>query len=414
MYGNHNIVINVNRLRSLYASLFLPVSVINISTKYISMKYEVEKFHLKNIHKLIHLVHLKAKKIYIEIEHNISFKEYIRFMPLLKKWESCGIDGVIINDLSDLFYFKTYFPNMLLYGGEGLKAHNYHDFEKFIQLGLQKINVSSQLNLKINDWAHAELNIDLNNNISSNSYVHKDVTLRVDYDFMLKNIMKKNGSSYFKDDVIFNENVRNFNFIKPEIIKPDFAYIETKKSDHSDSKGINMPVINSTHLIIRLNHWNEIIKVDQFKPDKIIIPFNYESLQELNKTQVSQLPKNIIWSLPQTLSNKSWSLVNQWVVGHVDLWREYEISGISQDMMFQNNIYSIYAHPLLTKGKKLAVDLLKEFNIDWFILPYQYKEDSLMNHSLKGKFIYEIPSCDVGNIHRFSDSMYYVDLSKVG
>ena len=82
-------------------------------------------FETEELVEALNYAHLLSKKIYLTVNTLIKEKEFGQIAEYLTPFYEHGLDGVIIQDLGLIPFFKKEFPNLELHGSTQMTVSNY-------------------------------------------------------------------------------------------------------------------------------------------------------------------------------------------------------------------------------------------------------------------------------------------------
>lgn len=118
---------------------------------------------------ILRLAHNNNCEIFITLNIIIVENEIPALIALLKKLQNTPIDGVIVQDLGMLYLLSKYFKGLHIHASTQLTTHNEGQIRFLGQLGVNRVNLSRELNIEeIKDLTA----IGLQNNILTEVFVH--------------------------------------------------------------------------------------------------------------------------------------------------------------------------------------------------------------------------------------------------
>ena len=96
---------------------------------------------------ILRLAHSHNVEVFLTLNIIIVESEIPAFIHLLNKLGNTSIDGIILQDLGMLYLAQKYFKGLKVHGSTQLTTHNPGQLEFLAHLGLDRINLSRELNI---------------------------------------------------------------------------------------------------------------------------------------------------------------------------------------------------------------------------------------------------------------------------
>ncbi len=97
---------------------------------------------------IIRLAHQYKCKIFLTLNIVILEREFKSLTKLLSRLANTSLDGVIVQDLGVLYILKKHFPTLDVHASTQLTTHNIGQVPFLKRLGVSRVNLSRELNLK--------------------------------------------------------------------------------------------------------------------------------------------------------------------------------------------------------------------------------------------------------------------------
>jgi len=97
---------------------------------------------------IIRLAHQYKCKIFLTLNIVILEREFKSLTKLLSRLANTSLDGVIVQDLGMLYILKKHFPTLDVHASTQLTTHNIGQVPFLKRLGVSRVNLSRELNLK--------------------------------------------------------------------------------------------------------------------------------------------------------------------------------------------------------------------------------------------------------------------------
>ena len=105
-------------------------------------------FETEELVEALNYAHLLSKKIYLTVNTLIKEKEFGQIAEYLTPFYEHGLDGVIIQDLGLIPFFKKEFPNLELHGSTQMTVSNYRSAAWLKQQGICRVVPARELSLQ--------------------------------------------------------------------------------------------------------------------------------------------------------------------------------------------------------------------------------------------------------------------------
>ena len=131
----------------LEACLMYGADAVYLGSDMFTMRAAAPNFGGDRLEKAVNKSHGKGVKVYLTC-NTLPRNNEIAFLPeYLQKWESIGIDGLIVADIGVLDMCKKYAPSVPVHISTQAGIVNYHTAEAFFNLGASRVVLARELSL---------------------------------------------------------------------------------------------------------------------------------------------------------------------------------------------------------------------------------------------------------------------------
>ncbi len=156
-------------IESIKAAIVAGADAIYCGIHKFNARNRAENITLENLNGILRLAHNNDCKVFLTLNILILESEFPDLIRLLNKLMNTSIDGIIIQDLGLLHLLTHYYKSFKIHASTQLTTHNEGQIKFLSQIGVERINLSRELNLSeiksLNKVAHK-------NNLLSEVFVH--------------------------------------------------------------------------------------------------------------------------------------------------------------------------------------------------------------------------------------------------
>ncbi|MDV7103347.1 peptidase U32 family protein [Vibrio sp. TH_r3] len=135
-------------LESIKAAIVAGADAIYCGLDRFNARNRAENLSLDNLNQVIEVAHKHDCKIFLTLNIIILENEIPAITRLLKELVDTKVDGVIVQDIGLAYILKHYFPQLDVHASTQLNTHNEGQILFMHQLGVSRVNLSRELNIK--------------------------------------------------------------------------------------------------------------------------------------------------------------------------------------------------------------------------------------------------------------------------
>jgi U32 family peptidase len=143
---------------SIKAAIVAGADAVYCGLEQFNARNRAENISFDQLNGILRLAHSYNVQVFLTLNIIIVESEIPAFVRLLNKLSNTSIDGIILQDLGMLYLAQKYFPELKVHGSTQLTTHNPGQIEFLAHLGLDRVNLSRELNIgeikALTDKAH--------------------------------------------------------------------------------------------------------------------------------------------------------------------------------------------------------------------------------------------------------------------
>ena len=133
---------------SIKAAIVAGANAVYCGLERFNARNRAENITFDQLYGILRLAHKHNVQVFLTLNIIVVESEIPAFVHLLSKLNNTSIDGIILQDLGILYLAQKFFGGLIVHGSTQLTTHNDGQVEFLSTLGLSRVNLSRELNIR--------------------------------------------------------------------------------------------------------------------------------------------------------------------------------------------------------------------------------------------------------------------------